>query len=112
MKTKQPTRRQQSSVRCPTCGVDAGEGCILVAGGLRSEPHGNRKLLAAETAAMKRIRERRPEALASVSNVANKKASDAASLARLKQALFVKPILTKSVRQKATKKQLASWSAS
>jgi hypothetical protein len=65
--------------------------CILGAGSLRNEPHGNRKLVAAE--------------------VANKEESYAASLARLKQE-FARPILTKSVREKATKKQVASWNAS
>jgi len=40
-----------------------------------------------------------------------KKKSDAALLARLKREL-AKPHLTKSVREKATKKQLASWNAS
>jgi hypothetical protein len=42
------TLKQQSSVACPTCGVAAGKRCVLVAGGLRTEPHPNRKVAAAE----------------------------------------------------------------
>ena len=40
-----------------------------------------------------------------------KKVSDDAVVARLRKE-FAKPILTKSVREKATKKQLESWNAS
>ena len=32
------------AVPCPTCGVDAGEDCVLHEGGLRSDPHIDRKL--------------------------------------------------------------------
>jgi hypothetical protein len=48
MKVKELTRRQLSSVRCPTCGVAAGERCETSAGGFRFSPHADRKLLAAE----------------------------------------------------------------
>jgi hypothetical protein len=90
MKTKQLTRKQISSVSCPVCGVAVGKRCILIAGGARNEPHGNRKLLAAET-----VRE---------------KESDAALLAGLKKEL-AKPHLTKSVKEKATRQQFAEWNA-
>jgi hypothetical protein len=41
------TRKQMSSVPCPTCGVPAGKRCLLYSGGLRFEPHLIRKLSAA-----------------------------------------------------------------
>ena len=55
MKIKELTRRQLSSVSCPTCGVAAGESCVLHSGGPRSEPHVDRKLSAAEAVKTKRI---------------------------------------------------------
>jgi hypothetical protein len=48
MKVKELTRKQLSSIRCPTCGVPAGGTCVLNSGGLRSESHPDRKILAAE----------------------------------------------------------------
>jgi hypothetical protein len=48
MKKKELTRKQMSSVPCPTCGVAVGKGCILYSGGLRLEPHLVRKLSAIE----------------------------------------------------------------
>lgn len=39
---------QVSSVPCPTCGVAAGEGCVLQSGALRSQPHVERKYSAVE----------------------------------------------------------------
>jgi len=81
MKTKQLTLRQQSSVACPTCYVAAGKQCVLAAGGPRNEPHSNRRVAAAAFLAL---------------------------VAALKKKL-AKPQLTKSVREKATKKQIASW---
>jgi hypothetical protein len=42
------------AVPCPTCGVDAGKDCVLHAGGLRSDPHIDRKLDAAEAIEAKR----------------------------------------------------------
>jgi hypothetical protein len=93
MKMRQLTRKQISSVRCPTCGVAAGRRCILAAGGLRNEPHGARNFLAAETMGKKR-----------------KKESPAARLAQLRKEI-AKPTLTKSVREKATMEDLAEWNA-
>lgn len=110
MKTKKLTRKQISSVRCPTCGVAVGKRCILVAGGARNEPHGNRKLLAAKAVEIKGIKKRQLKTLASVYNAARKKEYWSALLARLKRE-SLKPIITKSVRDNATKKQLAARNA-
>jgi hypothetical protein len=94
MKIGQLTHKQISSVRCPTCGVATGKRCILVAGGLRNEPHRSRKSLAAETVGKKR-----------------KKESRAALIARVRKEV-AKPRLTKSVREKATAGNLAEWNGS
>jgi hypothetical protein len=110
MKTKELTRKQILSVRCPTCGVAVGKRCILIAGGTRNKRHRNRRLLAAEALERKGIRKRQLEALASAQHVASKKESDRALLARLKRE-SAKPVLTKSVRDETTKKQPASWNA-
>ncbi|MHB8754755.1 MAG: zinc finger domain-containing protein [Candidatus Acidiferrales bacterium] len=48
MKKKELTPEQMSSVPCPTCGVAAGQSCVLHSGGPRSEPHTERKLSAIE----------------------------------------------------------------
>jgi hypothetical protein len=48
MKKKDLTLQQLRSVPCPTCGVPAGDRCLLHSGGLRSDSHVNRKLAAAE----------------------------------------------------------------
>jgi hypothetical protein len=48
MKGKLLTRKQVSSIACPTCGVAVGERCKTGAGGLRFLPHADRKILAAE----------------------------------------------------------------
>ena len=48
MKAKQLSRKQLSSIACPTCGVAAGERCKTSVGGLRFSPHKDRKLLVAE----------------------------------------------------------------
>jgi hypothetical protein len=42
------------AVPCPTCGVDAGMNCVLHEGGMRSDPHIDRKLDAAEAIEAKR----------------------------------------------------------
>ena len=42
------TKKQLTSVPCPTCGVPVGHRCLLQAGGLRLEPHTDRKLSAAK----------------------------------------------------------------
>ena len=54
MKIAGMTSKQLVSVPCPTCGVSAGARCLLHSGGLRAEPHVDRKLLAAETLEQKR----------------------------------------------------------
>ena len=43
------------AVPCPTCGVDAGKDCVLNEGGLRSDPHIDRKLDAAQAIEAKSI---------------------------------------------------------
>jgi len=48
VKTKELTPEQVSSVPCPTCGAANGEGCELHTGTLRTEPHRDRKLSAAD----------------------------------------------------------------
>jgi hypothetical protein len=54
MKKKDLTLQQSRSVPCPTCGVAAGDRCLLHSGGLRSSPHVNRKLAAIEAIETKR----------------------------------------------------------
>lgn len=56
------TPKQLSSVPCPTCGVPAGERCLLHSGSPRSESHVDRKLCAAEAVEAERFR--RAQALA------------------------------------------------
>jgi hypothetical protein len=56
MKIGELTKKQLSSVPCPVCGVSAGHRCLLQAGGLRVEPHTDRKLIAAEAVERKRSR--------------------------------------------------------
>jgi len=108
MKRKQLTLKQKTSVACPICGVAAGKGCILVVGSLRNEPHPGRKLLAAKALEKKESRSDNQHRV----NVPKKKEkeSTAALLARLRKEL-AKPHLSKSVREKATKKQIARWNA-
>jgi len=48
VRLKDLTPKQVSSIPCPTCGVPAGEQCLLQSGALRSAPHIERKLSAAE----------------------------------------------------------------
>jgi len=109
MKATQPTLKQQSSVACPTCGVAAGKRCILVAGGLRNEPHSNRKLVAVEAPGKEKNQEAIMKSRATLRKEKERE-SDAAVLARLRKEL-AKPHFTKSVRENATKKQIASWNA-
>jgi len=54
MRMKDLTPAQLSSVPCPTCGVTAGQRCLLHSGALRSELHIDRKLSAAEAIETKR----------------------------------------------------------
>jgi hypothetical protein len=44
-----------NSARCPTCRVGPGKSCLLHSGGLRNEPHVDRKLAAIEAREVKRI---------------------------------------------------------
>ncbi len=55
MKMSELTPEQLSSVPCPTCGVAAGERCLLHSGSPRTEPHVERKLSAAEAIETKRV---------------------------------------------------------
>jgi hypothetical protein len=48
VKTKELTLKQILSVPCTTCGAAIGEACELHTGALRTEPHRDRKLSAAE----------------------------------------------------------------
>jgi hypothetical protein len=48
VKTKGLTLKQILSMPCPTCGVATGEPCELHTGALRTEPHRDRRLDAAE----------------------------------------------------------------
>ena len=48
MKSKELTPKQLISVVCPTCGAGIGEPCELHSGALRSEPHWDRKISAAD----------------------------------------------------------------
>jgi hypothetical protein len=72
MKKKDLTPKQMSSVPCPTCGVAAGMPCELYSGGLRSGPHVDRKLAAADAVEAKNKSQRsrtsylRPKASADV----------------------------------------------
>ena len=54
MKMSDLTPEQLSSVPCPTCGVGAGEPCLLHSGTPRTGPHVDRKLSAAEAFEKKR----------------------------------------------------------
>jgi hypothetical protein len=48
VKTKELTLKQILSVPCTTCGAAIGGACELPTGALRTEPHRDRKLSAAE----------------------------------------------------------------
>ena len=48
------TPKQLSSVPCPRCGVAVGQRCVLRSGGLRAEPHVDRRLSAIEAVEVKR----------------------------------------------------------
>ena len=49
MKKSELTPEQVSSVACPTCGVPAGERCVLHSGAPRSEAHVDRKFAAIDS---------------------------------------------------------------
>jgi hypothetical protein len=46
MKSRKLTAKQLSSVPCPTCGVAAGNSCVLHSGAPRSGPHVDRRFCA------------------------------------------------------------------
>ena len=48
------TPKRLLAVPCPTCGVAAGERCVLHSGQLRNDPHLDRKLCAIEALESKR----------------------------------------------------------
>jgi|ERR1700686_4306078 len=48
MKAKKPTLEEIQAVRCPTCGAGPGEKCELSTGQPRTEPHRDRRLIAAD----------------------------------------------------------------
>jgi hypothetical protein len=54
MRMKDLTSRQLFSVHCPRCGAATGHLCELHSGGVRFEPHLDRKLAAAEAVETKR----------------------------------------------------------
>ena len=89
------------------CGVAAGKRCILVAGGLRNEPHADRRLLAADE-----VEKNQEAIIKGCVNVPKKKEKESytAILARLRKQA-AKPYLTKSVREEAPKKLIDSWNA-
>jgi hypothetical protein len=45
---KEPDLKQILVVRCPTCGASQGERCQLATGQPRTEPHRDRRLIAAD----------------------------------------------------------------
>ena len=49
------------AVACPKCGVTAGKRCLLYSGGLRNEPHIDRKLSAIEALEAKEIPPFKPD---------------------------------------------------
>jgi hypothetical protein len=55
MRMRDMTAAQFSSIPCPTCGVALGQRCLLHSGRLRTEPHLDRKLAAAEAVESKRL---------------------------------------------------------
>jgi len=59
VKTRELTRKQILSVPCPTCRAVIGKACALLTGALRSKPHRDRKLSAAE--AVERSQSKRPQ---------------------------------------------------
>lgn len=51
---KDMTAKQLSAVPCPICGVAVGQTCVQYSGALRSDPHVDRRLAAAEAVEVKR----------------------------------------------------------
>jgi hypothetical protein len=50
MKAKDLTPKQRIALTCPTCGAKPGEKCELATGQPRTNPHRDRRLVAAEFA--------------------------------------------------------------
>src|ERR1700730_215376 len=50
------TPKQLSAVPCPTCGVAAGQRCVLLSGAPRNEPHVDRKIAATEAVEKERFK--------------------------------------------------------
>jgi len=48
MKAKKPTLKEVQAVYCPTCGAGPGEKCELTTGHPRTQPHRDRRLIAAD----------------------------------------------------------------
>lgn len=48
LKAKKPTLKQVQAVRCPACGAGPGKKCELSTGQPRTEPHRDRRLIAAD----------------------------------------------------------------
>ena len=59
MKTKELTVKQINSVRCTACGAATGEPCELHSGGLRSEPHQDRRFSAIDAMKAKRNKKKK-----------------------------------------------------
>jgi hypothetical protein len=55
MKMRDLSPKTFNSVRCPTCRVGPGKRCLLHSGGLRNEPHVDRKLAAIKAGEMRRL---------------------------------------------------------
>jgi hypothetical protein len=60
MKRRDLTPKQILTVRCPTCGVNPGKRCELVGGRLRTTPHRDRALHAADVVEGEKWRDRSP----------------------------------------------------
>jgi hypothetical protein len=55
MKMRDLSPKVFKSVRCPRCRVGPGKGCLLLSGGLRNEPHVDRKFAAIKAGEMRRL---------------------------------------------------------
>src|SRR5271170_4137679 len=58
MKKNELTPKQVSSIACPTCGVTAGERCVLASDIPRRRPHVDRKLAAIEAIEARELTQR------------------------------------------------------
>jgi len=55
MRMRDLTPRQLTAVACPACGVPPGERCLWRSGSSRTDPHLDRKLIAAEAIEQERV---------------------------------------------------------